>query len=64
MSDYIGVKKLCTLCMYSSVREGVITCTNKNSGFYGLRVNEVLCAPCIIPNKEDKEKIVDTVTFD
>ena len=63
MSDFIGIKKHCLLCKHSSTKDKNITCNNKKSSFYGLRVNEVLCAPCMDIKEIDKGTNVETVSF-
>lgn len=64
MSDFIGVRKFCNICKHSSVKEESIVCNNKNSRFNGLRVNEVLCAPCMELNEIEPKQVVETVSFD
>ena len=64
MSEFIGVRKFCDLCKHSQVKEEGIICNNKNSKFNGLKVNEVLCAPCIEQKEIEMGQVVETVSFD
>ena len=64
MSDFIGVKSFCSLCKGSTVKGHDIECNDKSGRFYGLKVNSVLCAPCMKPKELDKEVNIETVSFD
>jgi hypothetical protein len=64
VSDFIGIKSFCSLCKGSETKDTDITCNDKNGRFYGLKVNNVLCAPCMTPKELDGETVVETVSFD
>lgn len=64
MSDFIGIRKFCSLCKHASTNDNIIICNNKNSKFHRLRVNEVLCAPCMEAKETDRETKIETVSFD
>lgn len=63
MGEYIGVRKYCSLCEHSSEEVENIVCNNKDSKFYRMRVNEILCAPCIKPKRNNETVSVETIGF-
>lgn len=58
MSDFIGVKCLCSLCKGSLAKENDITCGDKNGSLHALKVNNVLCAPCMTPKETAEEALI------
>ena len=64
MSDYLGIRRFCELCKGSTVKGHDIECNDKSGRFYGLKVNSVLCAPCMDPKEIEPEQVVETVSFD
>lgn len=64
LSDAIGYRGWCKRCTHGTVKGKRVTCSNKDSQFFGLDVTCILCAPCI---KEDKNKLhieVEPISFD
>ena len=47
MCETLGVRNFCSACEGIKIENGVLVCGDKNGKFYGLPVNNVLCAPCI-----------------
>ena len=46
MTDYLGVKRFCEKCQHGRKKWKSVYCTNENSNFNGLKVNNIVCAPC------------------
>jgi len=72
MSEYIGIRDLCSLCIYGELKDrdkyGELTpektvCCNPKSDFYNMVTTGILCTPCF-RNKELQNNIeVEFVGF-
>jgi len=65
MEEIIGYRGFCKKCVHGvelKQQESII-CSNKKSGYYGVKVNSVLCAPCFVNDVEKNVKL-DGVSFE
>lgn len=54
MCKTLGVRNFCASCKGSRIENGALMCRDNTGEFYGLPVNNVLCAPCF---KEGEKKM-------
>lgn len=72
MSDYIGVRNLCSLCRYGELKAQdeygelnpeKVVCQNIESNFYGIATTGLLCAPCFIQKDIEEGTKIEYVGF-
>lgn len=72
MSEYIGVRNLCSLCKhgkmksedkYGELNPEKIVCENTESSFYNCATTGILCAPCFTQKKLEEGTKVEYVGF-
>lgn len=72
MSDYIGVRNLCSLCKhgelknrdkYGELESEKVVCKNEESDFYDIAPVGLLCAPCFRQKKLEEGTKVEYVGF-
>lgn len=72
MSDYIGVKNLCSLCKhgelknrdkYGELNPKKVVCQNEKSDFFNIATVGLLCAPCFRQKELRESTKVEYVGF-
>jgi len=72
VSEYIGIRELCSLCIhgelkdrdkYGELKPERTVCCNPKSDFYNMATTGILCTPCFRAKTFEEEKTVEYVGF-
>ncbi len=63
MDDVIGIRGWCKRCYYGKTDADTVICQNRESAFYGMQTNSILCAPCFRNDKTKEYVTAEPVGF-